>query len=84
MAVLETIIGQERAVKSLNFGLGIKDAGFNNYVAGLPGMGLILRGTTIVAMYPHWLLGLLILYPLCRGYGGFKQRQPVNSILRFL
>jgi lon-related putative ATP-dependent protease len=36
---LETIIGQERAVRSLHFGLDIKDKGFNIYVAGLPGTG---------------------------------------------
>jgi lon-related putative ATP-dependent protease len=36
---LETIIGQERAVKALHFGLGIKESGFNIYVAGLPGTG---------------------------------------------
>jgi hypothetical protein len=31
------IIGQERAIRALNFGLGIKERGFNIYVAGLPG-----------------------------------------------
>jgi len=36
---LETIIGQERAVRSLEFGLGIKETGFNIYVAGPPGTG---------------------------------------------
>ncbi len=35
----ETIIGQDRAVRSLRFGLGIKGKGFNIYVAGLPGTG---------------------------------------------
>jgi lon-related putative ATP-dependent protease len=39
MSVLETIIGQERAVRSLQFGLGIKELGFNIFVAGLPGSG---------------------------------------------
>lgn len=33
------IIGQERAVRALKFGLGIKDHGFNIYVAGNPGTG---------------------------------------------
>jgi lon-related putative ATP-dependent protease len=33
------IIGQERAVRALKFGLGIKDHGFNIYVAGYPGTG---------------------------------------------
>lgn len=33
------IIGQERAVRALKFGLGIKDRGFNMYVAGYPGTG---------------------------------------------
>lgn len=36
---LDTIIGQERAVKALQFGLDIKELGFNIYVAGLPGTG---------------------------------------------
>lgn len=34
-----TIIGQERAVKALQFGLDIKMRGFNVYVSGLPGTG---------------------------------------------
>jgi lon-related putative ATP-dependent protease len=36
---LEEIIGQERAVRALKFGLGIKERGFNIYVAGYPGTG---------------------------------------------
>ncbi|MCJ7561058.1 AAA family ATPase, partial [Candidatus Bathyarchaeota archaeon] len=36
---LREIIGQERAVRALKFGLGIRDRGFNIYVAGLPGTG---------------------------------------------
>ena len=36
---LEEIIGQERAVRALRFGLEIKERGFNIYVAGSPGTG---------------------------------------------
>ena len=36
---LSEIIGQERAVRALKFGLGIRDHGFNIYVAGWPGTG---------------------------------------------
>jgi lon-related putative ATP-dependent protease len=36
---IREIIGQERAVRALKFGLGIKDHGFNIYVAGFPGTG---------------------------------------------
>ena len=36
---LEGIIGQERAVRAVKFGLDIKERGFNIYVAGLPGTG---------------------------------------------
>ncbi len=36
---LKTIIGQERAVRALQFGLGIKEKGFNIYVSGSPGTG---------------------------------------------
>ncbi|MGZ4850479.1 MAG: Lon protease family protein, partial [Candidatus Bathyarchaeia archaeon] len=41
---LGEIIGQERAVRALKFGLGIKNHGFNMYVAGYPGTG---RKTTV-------------------------------------
>ena len=33
------IIGQDRAIKALQFGLDIREEGFNVYVAGLPGTG---------------------------------------------
>ena len=36
---LSEIIGQERAVRALKFGIGIKNHGFNMYVAGYPGTG---------------------------------------------
>ena len=36
---LDTIIGQERAVRALRFGLAIRELGFNVYVAGPPGTG---------------------------------------------
>jgi lon-related putative ATP-dependent protease len=39
MTPLEGIIGQERAVRALKFGLDIKERGFNIYVAGYPGTG---------------------------------------------
>lgn len=41
------------------------------------------HGTSIAAMYPYWLLGPLILFPLTWWYGRFKRRQPVASIWRF-
>lgn len=43
---LAAIIGQDRALKALDFGLGISDRGFNIYVSGIPGTG---RTTTIKA-----------------------------------
>jgi len=36
---LDTIIGQERAIRSLEFGLGIRDHRFNVFVSGQPGTG---------------------------------------------
>jgi len=51
--------------------------------AGL-GLWLTPNGTTIPKMYPYWLLGVLILFPLCLWYGQLKDRRPANSILRFL
>jgi uncharacterized membrane protein len=50
--------------------------------AGL-GLWLTPNGISMPKMYPYWLLGLLILYPLCLWYGQLKHRQPANSILRF-
>jgi len=43
---LTEIIGQDRAVRALQFGLKIKERGFNIYVAGMPGTG---RRTAIVS-----------------------------------
>jgi uncharacterized membrane protein len=51
--------------------------------AGL-GAWLTPAGTSIPAMYPYWLFGLLLLFPLTLWFGVFKRRQPINSILRFL
>jgi len=42
------------------------------------------HGTTIPCMYAFWLLGILILYPLCLWYGGVKQQRPENLLLRLL
>jgi lon-related putative ATP-dependent protease len=39
LSPLEGIIGQERAVRALRFGLDIKEKGFNIYAAGIPGTG---------------------------------------------
>jgi lon-related putative ATP-dependent protease len=39
LAPLEGIIGQDRALRALNLGLGIVEKGFNVYVAGPPGTG---------------------------------------------
>src|SRR5512136_1345968 len=36
---LETIVGQDRAIRAMQFGLGIKEKGFNVFVSGLPGTG---------------------------------------------
>jgi len=35
----DDFIGQERAVKAIHFGLGVKSNGYNIYVAGPPGVG---------------------------------------------
>ena len=50
------------------------------------GMGYLLApdGTSVPLVYPLWLLGLLLLFPLCLGYGEFKHRQSPGSVLRFL
>lgn len=50
--------------------------------AGL-GIWFAPKGTSIVGMYPYWLLGLVILYPLCLGYAHIKQQKSLKSILQF-
>lgn len=42
------IIGQQRAVSALQFGLSIRDAGFNVYVAGPPGVGKMTVARTFL------------------------------------
>ncbi len=41
------------------------------------------NGTSIVAMFPYWLLGLVILYPLCIGYARLKNTDGIKTILQF-
>ncbi len=41
MPPLREIIGQERAVRALRFGLKARERGFNIYVAGMPGTGRV-------------------------------------------
>jgi uncharacterized membrane protein len=41
------------------------------------------KGSGFFIMYAVWLGSLVVLYPLCAAYLGFKQRQPVESIWRF-
>jgi uncharacterized membrane protein len=51
--------------------------------AGL-GIWLAPEGTDLPVMYLYWLLGLLILYPLCLGYGRLKRIYPSNPLLRLI
>jgi uncharacterized membrane protein len=46
------------------------------------GIWLTPNGTSVIAMYPYWILGLLILFPLSLWFGRFKRSQPGNSIIR--
>ncbi len=41
-------------------------------------------GTSITAMLPYWILGLVILYPLCIGYARLKRIKTLKSILQFI
>jgi hypothetical protein len=49
------------------------------------GIGYIFapNGTTLGAMVPYWLLGLILLYPLCIGYVMFKRRRPKHSLAHY-
>ncbi len=59
------------------------------YVAHLflyAGLGLWLTpdGTSLIKMYPYWLLGLLILLPLCFLYARLRHNPPAHRFLQFL
>ena len=52
------------------------------WVYGLLGL-FSTGGSSLGTMYGFWLLGLLILYPLCYWYNDFKHRKPLASLWRF-
>ncbi|MFL5803151.1 MAG: DUF1624 domain-containing protein [Roseiflexaceae bacterium] len=52
------------------------------YLYGLLGLALAPREISIPRMYPFWLLGLAILYPLCQLYGRFKRSREPSSMWR--
>ena len=39
---------------------------------------------SLSAMYLLWILGLIVLYPVCKYYGQFKKQQSENSFWRYL
>lgn len=41
------------------------------------------QGTSIAKMYPAWILGVMMLYPLCRAFGNFKQNRRLAALLRY-
>lgn len=53
------------------------------YLYGFIGRTFFREGTGIPAMYPWWIVGLVILYPLCLIYGRFKESRSPDSIWRF-
>lgn len=53
------------------------------YLYGFIGRTFFPGGTpNIPAMYPYWLLGLVILYPLCCAYDAFKRTRAPDSLWR--
>lgn len=49
------------------------------YLYGFIGRTFFPHGTGIPAMYPYWILGLVILYPPCLLFGRYKASRPVES-----
>ena len=54
------------------------------FLYALAGLAWFPHGSALPTMYAAWLLGLLVLYPLCHRYSRFKHAQPANSPLRLL
>ena len=53
------------------------------YLYAAMGNWLTPKGTSLPTMYLYWIVGLLILYPLCRWYAKLKRRQSIRSLLQF-
>jgi lon-related putative ATP-dependent protease len=70
------IIGQDRAVKALQFGLDIKEEGFNLYVAGMPGTG---KKTAIVTFLERRAKDMPVPPDWCYVYN-FEDRQKPNAL----
>jgi uncharacterized membrane protein len=51
--------------------------------AGL-GLWLTPEGSSIPSMYPYWLFGLLLLFPITLWFGVYKRGQSTRSLLRFV
>jgi lon-related putative ATP-dependent protease len=73
---LVEIIGQDRAVKALQFGLDIKEEGFNLYVAGMPGTG---KKTAIVTYLEQRAKGMPTPSDWCYVYN-FEDAQKPNAL----
>ena len=70
------IIGQDRAVKALQFGLDIKEEGFNLYVAGMPGTG---KKTSIVTFLEDRTKDMPVPSDWCYVYN-FEDAQKPNAL----
>ncbi len=73
---LVEIIGQARAVKALQFGLDIKEEGFNLYVAGMPGTG---KKTSIVTFLEKRTKDMPVPSDWCYVYN-FEDAQKPNAL----
>lgn len=67
-----------------SIGAGVKawfghDLGYTDPFTHQPAIGV---GNSL-AFWLTWILGLAVLYPLCRWYGGFKSKKGPNSVWRF-
>jgi lon-related putative ATP-dependent protease len=73
---LTEIIGQQRALKALQFGLDIQEEGFNIYVAGLPGTG---KKTAIITFLEQKAKTMPIPSDWCYVYN-FEDSQKPNAL----
>jgi lon-related putative ATP-dependent protease len=73
---LTEIIGQDRALKALQFGLDIQEDGFNIYVAGLPGTG---KKTAIMTFLEQKAKDMAIPPDWCYVYN-FEDSQKPNAL----
>jgi len=53
------------------------------YMYGVVGL-VFPRGTSLITIYTIWVLGIVLLFPICSWYRRFKRKKPPESMWRYI